>query len=141
MQIEASWIAPPPRWPTLSPGARGPAVATLEMALGELGYLPVTYPTHWRRMTPRNAFSPPAASWHWSWRFPHSPPSLTSLWLRNAFTTITQGALMQFQSQNNMLVPGVATPAVFGKIAYDLAHHIMNHSGYTFWYKKALQKH
>lgn len=130
--VTVPFTAPPSHWPTLSVGARGPAVASLEMALATLGYLPVSYPGRLSHLTPLLLSKPPAASWHWHWREPGLPQPYHRLWSRNTYTVATQGAVMQFEMQEGLSMTGSMYPAAFQRLAYDLAHHIVNRAGFSY---------
>ena len=124
--------APPARWPNLASGSRGPAVATLQMALAQLGYLPIRYPGRLAGITGANLVHPPQATWHPSWTEPGLPVTYKRLWSRNQFTVATQGAVMQFQAQQGWAVTGVVSAAVWRRLADDVSHHIANTVGFSY---------
>lgn len=107
-------------------------MATLEVELAALGYLPVTYPARSVKLAPWALQHPLAASWHWYWRFRNTPISLKQLWSRNQFTVLTQGAVMQFQSENHMSTTGVVTAQVLAVLAHDLRRRQMSRDGYGY---------
>jgi peptidoglycan hydrolase-like protein with peptidoglycan-binding domain len=119
-------------WPRLALGSAGPSVATLEVDLAALGYLPVVYPGRPSSLTRWSLSHPPAASWHWRWRFRDTPDSLKQLWSRNQYTVVTQGAVMQFQSENQLPTTGVVTPQAFSVLAKDVHLHRVSRDGYGY---------
>ena len=130
--VEEKWLAPPLTWPHLSIGSQGAPVANLQMALAQLGYLPVAYGGAILPLTPESVRQAPPASWHWHWQYKTTPATLKALWSRNQYSIVTQGAIMQFQSQNGLSITGQATGKLFAKLSYDMAHKVYNNQGYSY---------
>jgi peptidoglycan hydrolase-like protein with peptidoglycan-binding domain len=86
----------------------------LQQMLAELGYLPLNF-------TPAAPLTSPtqegaAQLGTFTWRWANQPTSLVSLWTPGADNVITKGAVMNFESQHNLKVDGVAGPAVWGAV-------------------------
>ncbi len=92
---------------TVAPGS----VLRLQQLLAELGYLPLTFTPITQPTGPQQAAD--AQQGTFSWRWPNQPASLTSLWTQGTANVITQGAVMSFESQNNLTSDGVAGPQVW----------------------------
>ncbi len=131
-QIAEINLASAPRWPRLSLGMKGAAVANLQMALAQLGYLPIAYGRKISPLTPSGVRQAPAASWHWHWQYQTTPATLKALWSRNQYSVVTEGAVMQFQYQNGLTMTGMATPKLFDRISYDMTHNLRNRQGYSY---------
>ena len=81
----------------------------LQQLLAELGYLPLTF-------TPASPLTSPTQEGNdqvgsFTWRWPNQPLSLETLWTPGTNNVITQGAVMNFESQNGLKTDGVAGPA------------------------------
>ncbi len=74
-----------------------------QQLLAELNYLPVSF-------TPSSPQSDPSqpATGTFTWKYPALPQTLQSQWLVGANGAILRGALMNFQSVNNLPTTGVA---------------------------------
>jgi peptidoglycan hydrolase-like protein with peptidoglycan-binding domain len=95
---------------TVAPGS----TLRLQQMLAELGYLPLNF-------TPAAPLTSPtqegaAQLGTFTWRWANQPTSLTSLWTPGTSNVITKGAVMNFESQHNLKVDGVAGPAVWGAV-------------------------
>ena len=102
----------------------------LQQLLAQLGYLPLTF-------TPKAPLSSPvlattAQAGAFQWRWPGTPPSLTSLWTEGAEDVITKGAVMNFQNQNGLAVDGVAGKQVWSALLADVATGRVNADPYTY---------
>jgi peptidoglycan hydrolase-like protein with peptidoglycan-binding domain len=90
------------------------SILRLQQLLGELGYLPLTF-------TPTAPITSPTQEGNeqegtFTWRWPDQPASLTSLWTPGLYNVITKGAVMNFESQHNLTVDGLAGPAVWASL-------------------------
>jgi lipoprotein-anchoring transpeptidase ErfK/SrfK len=86
--------------------------------LAELGYLPLTF-------TPAAPVTSPSQEGNdqvgtFSWRWQDQPLSLTSLWTPGVNNVITQGAVMNFESQNGLKTDGLAGPQVWTDLLADM---------------------
>ena len=90
----------------------------LQQLLAELGYLPLTF-------TPASPLTSPTQEGNdqvgsFTWRWPDQPLSLLTLWTPGTNNVITQGAVMNFESQNNLKTDGVAGPQVWTDLLADV---------------------
>jgi peptidoglycan hydrolase-like protein with peptidoglycan-binding domain len=107
----------------------------LQQLLARLGYLPVRWhSTAGRAPTPAAeiaaAVSPPAGSF--SWRYPQTPASLSTLWKPGAWNVVTQGAVMRFEDEHGMATDGVAGPQVWRALLRDDLAGRRYGSGYSY---------
>jgi L,D-transpeptidase catalytic domain len=98
---------------TVAPGS----TLRLQQLLAEQGYLPLAF-------TPDAPLSSPTQLadvqlGNFSWRWLNQPIELTSLWTAGATNVITQGAVMNFESQHGMTTDGIAGPAVWAALLSD----------------------
>lgn len=107
---------------TVPPGS----TLRLQQLLAETGYLPVL----WHPSGPpvartpgaqaQAATQPPSGSFHW--RYGDTPRQLQALWTPDQWSAVMKGAVMKFETANNMTVDGEAGPAVWrALLAYVLA--------------------
>lgn len=96
-------------------GDAAKAVGQLQADLAQLGYLPVTV-THHTFVA----------------LYPDTPAPLLQLWHPNLYTTLTEGAVMAFEAQNQLVVDGIAGPQVWRALQRDLALDRPNALGYTY---------
>jgi peptidoglycan hydrolase-like protein with peptidoglycan-binding domain len=99
---------------TVAPGS----VLRLQQLLAELGYLPLTF-------TPASPLTSPTQEGNdqvgsFSWRWPDQPLPLLTLWTPGVNNVITQGAVMNFESQNGLKTDGVAGPQVWTDLLADV---------------------
>jgi len=99
---------------SVAPGS----VLRLQQLLAELGYLPLTF-------TPASPLTSPTQEGNdqvgsFSWRWPDQPLSLETLWTPGTDNVITQGAVMNFESQNGLKTDGVAGPEVWTDLLADV---------------------
>jgi peptidoglycan hydrolase-like protein with peptidoglycan-binding domain len=92
---------------TVAPGS----TLRLQQLLAELGYLPLTF-------TPASPLTSPTEEGNdqvgsFSWRWPDQPLALLTLWTPGTNNVITQGAVMNFESQNGLTADGIAGPQVW----------------------------
>ena len=99
---------------TVAPGS----MLRLQELLAELGYLPLTF-------TPAAPVTSPSQEGNdqegtFSWRWPNQAAALTSLWTQGVNNVITQGAVMNFESQHGLTTDGIAGPAVWTYLLADV---------------------
>jgi peptidoglycan hydrolase-like protein with peptidoglycan-binding domain len=99
---------------SVAPGS----ILRLQQLLAELGYLPLTF-------TPASPLTSPTQEGNnqvgsFTWRWPNQPLSLLTLWTPGTNNVITQGAVMNFESQNNLNTDGIAGPAVWTDLLADV---------------------
>ena len=99
---------------TVAPGS----TLRLQQLLAELGYLPLTF-------TPASPLTSPTQEGNdqvgsFSWRWPDQPLALLTLWTPGTNNVITQGAVMNFESQNGLKTDGVAGPQVWTDLLNDV---------------------
>ena len=98
---------------TVPPGS----TLRLQQLLAQAGYLPLDWhPTgasvaRTAGAEAQAAVEPPSGSF--SWRYPNTPHQLEAMWSPGQANTITRGAVMKFENNNNLTVDGVAGPTVW----------------------------
>jgi len=92
---------------TVAPGS----TLRLQQMLAELGYLPLNFTAASPLTSPTQEGDPQVGTFTWRWA--DQPVSLTSLWTPGTYNVITKGAVMNFESQHNLKVDGIAGPAVW----------------------------
>jgi peptidoglycan hydrolase-like protein with peptidoglycan-binding domain len=95
---------------TVAPGS----TLRLQQMLAELGYLPLNFTAAAPVTSPTQEGTAQAGTFTWRWA--DQPASLTSLWTPGTYNVITKGAVMNFESQHNLTVDGIAGPAVWGAL-------------------------
>jgi peptidoglycan hydrolase-like protein with peptidoglycan-binding domain len=90
----------------------------LQQLLAQLGYLPLTF-------TPASPLTSPTQEGNdqvgsFTWRWANLPLSLLTLWTPGTDNVITQGAVMNFEAQNNLKTDGVAGPQVWTDLLADV---------------------
>jgi peptidoglycan hydrolase-like protein with peptidoglycan-binding domain len=118
----------------------GASVMRLEQLLAELGYLPVSFVNTSAPGQPALKSEPTAADevplapvpGHFTWRFSDTPESLQSLWINGEPSVVLRGAIMAFESQNNLTVDGAAGPEVWTALLADVAARKMDSSPYNY---------
>ncbi len=90
----------------------------LQQLLAELGYLPLTFTPAAPVTSPTQEGNDQVGSF--SWRWPDQPLSLETLWTPGTNNVITQGAVMNFESQNGLTTDGVAGPQVWSDLLADV---------------------
>ncbi len=95
---------------TVAPGS----TLRLQQMLAELGYLPLNFTAASPLTSPTQEGDPQVGTFTWRWA--NQPASLTSLWTPGTYNVITKGAVMNFESQHNLTVDGIAGPAVWGDV-------------------------
>ncbi len=81
---------------------------------------------------PRRVLTAQAGTFAWRW--PDQPPSLVSLWIEGYENVITKGALMNFESQNGLVVDGLAGPRVWSTLLADIGSAKVDADSYTYAY-------
>jgi hypothetical protein len=99
---------------TVAPGS----TLRLQQLLAELGYLPLNF-------TPASPLTSPTQEGNdqvgsFTWRWPDQPLALETLWTPGTNNIITQGAVMNFESQNGLKADGVAGPQVWTDLLSDV---------------------
>ena len=95
----------------------------LHQLLAQAGYLPVIWHPSGTEVarTPaaeaQAAVDPPAGSF--TWRYGNTPHQLVQKWSPTEATLITKGAVMKFESNNELTVDGVAGATVWRKLLSD----------------------
>jgi peptidoglycan hydrolase-like protein with peptidoglycan-binding domain len=95
---------------TVAPGS----ILRLQQMLAELDYLPLNFTAASPLTSPTQEGAAQAGTFTWRWA--DQPTSLTSLWAPGTYNVITKGAVMNFESQHNLKVDGVAGPAVWSAV-------------------------
>jgi peptidoglycan hydrolase-like protein with peptidoglycan-binding domain len=109
----------------------------LQQMLAELGYLPVNFTAAAPLTAPTQEGTPQIGTFTWRWA--NEPASLTSLWTPGSYNVITKGAVMNFESQHNLTVDGLAGPGVWSALLAALANGQGNALPYGYVYvNKAL---
>ncbi len=78
------------------------------------------------------AVDPPSGSF--SWRYPNTPHPLQAMWTPGQANTITKGAVMKFENENEITVDGLAGAAVWRVLLHDAIVGKQLSSGYTYVY-------
>jgi len=99
---------------SVAPGS----ILRLQELLAELGYLPLTF-------TPASPLTSPTQEGNdqvgsFTWRWPNQPLALETLWTPGTNNVITQGAIMNFESQNGLKTDGLAGPQVWTDLLTDV---------------------
>jgi L,D-transpeptidase catalytic domain len=107
----------------------------LQELLARLGYLPV----NWRSASaaPSTRASEVAAAVSaphgtFSWRYPNTPSSLTTLWKPGSWNVVTQGAVMRFEQEHGLATDGVAGPQVWRTLIHDDLAGRRSSAGYNY---------
>jgi peptidoglycan hydrolase-like protein with peptidoglycan-binding domain len=109
----------------------------LQQLLAQLGYLPLSWqpgaaaPRTTRAELLSAITAPPG---HFSWRYPNTPESLKVLWSPGQSNTITRGAVMMFEHDNDLAVDGIAGPHVWNALIADTVAGKRAKSGYDYVY-------
>ena len=94
----------------------------LEQLLSELKYLPFTFtPGLASEATVPDAVSTSPLAGSLNWAYPNVPSSLSALWTPGQYNTIDQGAIMAFESNENLSVDGIAGPQVWATLLAQVA--------------------
>jgi peptidoglycan hydrolase-like protein with peptidoglycan-binding domain len=106
------------------------SILRLQQLLAELGYLPLAF-------TPAEPVTSPAQEGNdqvgtFTWRWVNLANALTSQWTPGTANVITQGAVMNFESQHNIKVDGVAGPQVWSALLTALQEGQANALPYDY---------
>jgi hypothetical protein len=119
------------RW-TVPPGS----TLRLQQLLATLGYLPLQFKPSDAApaMTPsaqeEAAVKPPAGSF--DWRYGNVPGALRDFWAPGSAGVMTRGALMAFESDNDLTADGIAGPQVWRALIDAAVKGKQSSFGYTF---------
>jgi L,D-transpeptidase catalytic domain len=119
---------------TVPPGS----TLRLQQLLAQAGYLPVDWQPTGAAVarTPgaeaQAAVDPPSGSF--SWRYSNTPHQLQEVWTPGQTNTITKGAVMKFENENEITVDGLAGAAVWQKLIGDAIAGKHLTSGYSYVY-------
>jgi hypothetical protein len=107
----------------------------LQELLARAGYLPVRWrttsaPTSTLASEIAAAVRAPRGTF--SWRFPQTPASLTSLWKPGSWNVVTQGAVMRFEDAHGLPTDGVAGPHVWRALIHDDLAGRRSSTGYNY---------
>lgn len=99
---------------TVAPGS----TLRLQQLLAELGYLPLNF-------TPASPLTSPTQEGNdqvgsFTWRWANQPLALETLWTPGTNNVITQGAVMNFESQHGLKTDGIAGPQVWTDLLADV---------------------
>ncbi len=103
----------------------------LQQLLAALGYLPLTFTPARPLAAPQEAAQAQEGTFAWKG---NEPASLTSLWTEGTGNTITTGAVMYYQSKENMKTDGTAGPAVWAALLSDAGAGTVNTAPYNYVY-------
>jgi peptidoglycan hydrolase-like protein with peptidoglycan-binding domain len=123
---------------TVSFSTEGVPILRTQQLLAELGYLPLSFtlPTGQAGLdsepTVAADVSPSALPGTFSWRFSNIPSSLSSQWAPGQDNVITQGAVMQFESNYGLTDDGVVGPAVWRALTDAVAARQADGSPYDY---------
>ncbi len=111
----------------------------LDELLAQLGYLPLTWTPTPGAAVPAStdaagqmaaAYSPPPGTWTWQ---PGYPSELQNFWDNGAASSeIVTGAVMAFESNENLTMDGIAGPQVWTALLQAVATAQSNPNGYTY---------
>jgi hypothetical protein len=111
----------------------------LDELLAQLGYLPLTWTATPGATVPAAsdaagqiaaAYNPPPGTWSWQ---PGYPSELQNFWDNGAASSeIVTGAVMAFESNENLTMDGIAGPQVWGALLQAVEAGQNNPNGYTY---------
>jgi peptidoglycan hydrolase-like protein with peptidoglycan-binding domain len=102
----------------------------LQQLLAELGYLPLTFTPAAPVTSPAQEVDDQVGSF--SWRWAGLPAQLTTLWTPGTYNVITEGAVMNFENQNNLKTDGEAGPEVWTELLADVQSGKSNANPYNW---------
>jgi peptidoglycan hydrolase-like protein with peptidoglycan-binding domain len=106
----------------------------MQQLLASLGYLPLTFNGRTVGSTERDqeyaALHPPAGSF--SWRYGNVPAPLRNEWSPGAYGTMTQGAVMAFESDHGLATVGITNPLLWRYLIHAAVTHQTSSFGYTY---------
>jgi L,D-transpeptidase catalytic domain len=119
---------------TVPPGS----TLRLQQLLAQAGYLPFAWQpagatvAHTPSAEAQAAVDPPSGSF--SPRYPNTPHQLAAMWTPGQANTITKGAVMKFESENELTVDGLAGAGVWRLLLGDAIAGKRLNSGYSYVY-------
>jgi hypothetical protein len=119
---------------TVPPGS----TLRLQQLLAEAGYLPVDWQpsgaavAHTPGAEAQAAAEAPSGSFNW--RYSNTPHQLQAMWTPGEANTITKGAVMKFENENDVTVDGLAGAAVWHLLLSDAIAGKRLTSGYSYVY-------
>src|SRR5207248_4060923 len=119
---------------SLPPGS----LLRLQQLLAQAGYLPLD----WQPSGPPVARTPSAElraaldapKGPFSWRYPHSPAELRTLWNAGRPNAITRGAVMMFEHSHGLAVDALAGARVWQELLADAIAGKRRTGGYSYFY-------
>jgi len=119
---------------TVPPGS----TLRLQQLLAQAGYLPLQWHPSGAAVARKPGAEAQAAvsapSGSFSWRYHDTPPQLKALWSVGRENTITRGALMKFESENELTADGLPGAAVWRKLIEAAIGRKRLRSGYSYVY-------
>ena len=113
----------------------GGSTLRLQQILARLGYLPLRWhatadppPTPATEISA--AVSPPAGTF--SWLYPQTPASLSTLWKPGGWNIVTRGAVMRFEDDHGLATDGVPGPQVWRALLRDDLTDHRHEGGYNY---------
>ena len=103
------------------------SVAWEEQLLAELNYLPVSFTP----MTPQVDPTQPTSG-TFTWKYADLPASLQAQWLVGADNIVLHGALMRFQSVNNLPTTGAADATTWNDLLTSVTNHTVDPASYNY---------
>jgi hypothetical protein len=109
-----------------------------EQLLAELKYLPLRFGSSQLSSSldleagVADLVSPLPQPGLFTWRYPNIPPSLSALWSPSQYNVVLQGAIMNFENQENLPVDGLMGPLVWKALAAAVAARKLNPYPYDY---------
>jgi peptidoglycan hydrolase-like protein with peptidoglycan-binding domain len=94
------------------------SILRLQELLAELGYLPLTFTAAAPVTSPTQEGNDQQGTF--SWRWANQAAALTTLWTQGEQNVVTQGAVMNFESQHGLKTDGLAGPQVWADLLADV---------------------
>jgi peptidoglycan hydrolase-like protein with peptidoglycan-binding domain len=94
------------------------SILRLQELLAELGYLPLTFTAAAPVTSPTQEGNDQEGTF--SWRWPNQAAALTTLWTQGEQNVVTEGAVMNFESQHGLKTDGLAGPQVWADLLADV---------------------
>ncbi len=119
-------------------GVEGVSTLRVQQLLAELEYLPFDFnPSGGTSAlggepTTADLVSPAPEAGNFAWRYSNVPGSLSSQWAPGEDNVLTQGAVMQFESDHGITDDGVAGPAVWNLLTQAVASRQIDLSPYDY---------
>ncbi len=102
----------------------------LQQLLAQLNYLPVAFSPSGPAPTRADLAEDQAGSF--SWRWPGLPSELTSQWTQGTANEITRAAVEAFETQNSIVVDGIAGPTVWTALINDVINDKPSATPYVY---------